>query len=114
MDDVITHLYATLGPRLSVGLQNRAPMSARAVAVIRPAQTIIPLPTFLFILSGNASGTLVRTGRGRHLCAPDGPILSTRTRTAKTAIHTRFITPHRSLQSVRCSRRDISYILIIR
>jgi hypothetical protein len=47
--NVITHLYATPDPRLSVRLQYRAPMSARAVAVIRPASTIIALFAFLFI-----------------------------------------------------------------
>jgi hypothetical protein len=31
---------------------SEAPMSARAVAVIRPAPNIISLPAFLFILSG--------------------------------------------------------------
>jgi hypothetical protein len=42
----------TPDPRFSVGLQNRAPMSARAVAVIRSAPTIIALLAFLCILSG--------------------------------------------------------------
>jgi hypothetical protein len=41
----------TLDPRFSVGLQNRAPMSARAVAVIRPAPIIVAPLAFLFILS---------------------------------------------------------------
>jgi hypothetical protein len=44
--------YANPGPTLIVGLQYRASMSARAVAVIRPAPNIISLPVFLCILSG--------------------------------------------------------------
>ena len=36
-------------------------MSARAVAVIRPAPTIIALTAFLFILSGQSSCTLLRS-----------------------------------------------------
>jgi len=39
-------------PRFTVGLEHRAPMSARAVAVIRPAASIISLSVFLCILSG--------------------------------------------------------------
>ena len=50
--NVITNLYATPDPRFSVGLQHRAPMSARAVAVIRPAPIIFALLAFLFIPSG--------------------------------------------------------------
>lgn len=61
--NVITHLYATPDPRFTVGLQLRAPMSARAVAVIRPAPTIIALTAFLFILSGQSSCTLPRSNQ---------------------------------------------------
>jgi hypothetical protein len=42
----------TSDPRFTVGLEYRAPMSARAVAVIRPAPAIIALPLFLSTLSG--------------------------------------------------------------
>jgi hypothetical protein len=49
---VITRLYATPDPRLSLGLSNRAPMSARAVAVTQPAPTMIARLVFLRILSG--------------------------------------------------------------
>src|SRR5664279_3604504 len=52
LTSVITRLYANPGPTLIVGLEHRAPMSARAVAVIRPAPSIISLPAFLYILSG--------------------------------------------------------------
>jgi hypothetical protein len=42
----------TSDPRFTVGLEYRAPMSAQAVAVIRPAPSIISLPAFHCILSG--------------------------------------------------------------
>src|ERR1700733_9293279 len=50
--DVITKLYATLDPCLSSGFKYRAPMSARAVAVIRPAPSSCLRRRFLVILSG--------------------------------------------------------------
>jgi len=51
-DHVITDLYATSRPTLLAGLLKKAPLSARAVAVIRPGVDIIALDTFLRILSG--------------------------------------------------------------
>ena len=47
-------------------------MSARAVAVIRPAPSIISLPAFLYILSGKASCTLLGTNLVVH-CEPWRP-----------------------------------------
>jgi len=47
---VITYPYATPDPRFSTGY--KAPMSARAVAVTRPASTMIARLAFLYILSG--------------------------------------------------------------
>jgi hypothetical protein len=47
-----SHVYATPRPTLYGRASNRAPMSARAVAVIRPAPSIIARLAFLCILSG--------------------------------------------------------------
>jgi hypothetical protein len=55
--------------RLSVWLQNRVPMSALAVAVIRPAPITVALHAFLFILSGQRHCTLVGTNLEGAQCA---------------------------------------------
>jgi NAD(P)-dependent dehydrogenase (short-subunit alcohol dehydrogenase family) len=75
-EDGLSHVFAvnTLAPYILTALiakpkrlvylssSNRAPMSARAVSVIRPAGSIIARPAFLYVLSGqgqlHASGDL--------------------------------------------------------
>jgi hypothetical protein len=61
-------------PTLIGRASNRAPMSARAVAVIRPAANIIARLAFLYILCGPASCTLGRTDP--KIRAPVRPIAS--------------------------------------
>jgi hypothetical protein len=70
----------TSDPRFMVGLEHQAPMTARAVAVIRLAPNIISPPAFLCTLFGkgqlHASGD--SSGPARHQAAATGCQSSTR------------------------------------
>jgi len=63
---VITNLYATFGPTLVHRAPQEAPLSARAVAVIRPGINMIALYAFLGILSGPSQ---LHAGEDEFLCA---------------------------------------------
>jgi hypothetical protein len=102
------------GPMLTVGLQNRAPMSARAVAVVRPAPSSCLRRRFLVILSGlEASCMLMGTyfrerrfpgcaGLNRHVVAKE--------RVVQERSSESILAPNLAVNIVRCgSKRRSGY-----